>query len=110
MNVATWVAQGLLAFAFLTAGGMELVSPREKLLATGKPMAWVEDFQDPTVKVTGVLEFLGAVGVLLPGLVGIAPVLTPLAAIGLAVVMAGAVVVHIRRHEARCSAARSCSA
>ncbi|MEU4526064.1 DoxX family protein [Amycolatopsis sp. NPDC024027] len=73
MNVVTWVARGLLAFAFLAAGGAKLVSPREKLLATGKLMAWVEDFQDPTVKVIGVLEFLGAVGVLPPDLVGIAP-------------------------------------
>ena len=99
MNVVTWVAQGLLAFAFLAAGGMKLVSPREKLMAAGKPMAWTEDFSASSIKTIGVLEILGAVGVVLPALLRTAPVLTPLAAIGLAVVMAGAVVVHIRRRE-----------
>jgi uncharacterized membrane protein YphA (DoxX/SURF4 family) len=99
MNIAIWIAQGLLAFAFLAAGGMKLASPKEKLLASGKSMAWVEDFSAPSVKLIGTAEFLGAVGIVLPAALGIAPILSPIAAIGLAVVMVGAVVVHLKRRE-----------
>jgi hypothetical protein len=99
VNIAIWIAQGLLAFAFLAAGGMKLASPREKLIASGKSMAWAEDFSATSIKLIGTAEVLGAVGVVLPAAVGIAPVLSPIAAIGLAVVALGAVVVHLRRRE-----------
>jgi hypothetical protein len=99
VNIAIWIAQGLLAFAFLAAGGMKLASPREKLIASGKSMAWAEDFSAASIKLIGTAEVLGAVGVVLPAAVGIAPVLSPIAAIGLAVVALGAVVVHLRRRE-----------
>jgi hypothetical protein len=99
MNVVTWAAQSLLALAFLAAGGMKLVSTPEKLRAAGKSMAWTEDFSAGAIKSIGVLEVLGAIGVLLPALLRIATVLTPLAAIGLALLMAAAAVVHLRRHE-----------
>jgi uncharacterized membrane protein YphA (DoxX/SURF4 family) len=100
MNVVTWVAQGVLALAFLAAGGMKLFSPREKLVAAGKAMAWTEDFSSGSIKAIGGVEILGAVGVILPAVLRIIPTLTPFAALSLAVVMAGAVVVHIRRREA----------
>ena len=99
MNVVTWVAQSLLTLAFLAAGGMKLVSPHDKLRAAGKSMAWTEDFSAGAIKSIGVLEILGAIGVLMPTLLRIVPVLTPLAAIGLALLMAAAAVVHLRRRE-----------
>jgi DoxX-like family len=57
------------------------------------------DFPAAFVKAVGAAEVLGAVGAILPRLLGIAPVLTPLAAVGFCVVMVGAVTVHFRRHE-----------
>lgn len=99
MNIAIWIAQGLLAFAFLAAGGMKLAAPKEKLLAAGKSMAWVEDFSTASIKLIGTAEVLGAIGVVLPAALRIAPVLSPIAAVGLAVVTVGAAVVHLKRRE-----------
>jgi DoxX-like family len=64
-------------------------------------MGWVEDFSPGAVKSIGTLEVLAAVGLILPAALGIAPVLVPLAAVGLAVLMAGAIITHLRRHEAQ---------
>ncbi len=91
-----WVVQVFLGLAFLAAGGMKLSQPKEKLAAN---MAWVEDFSQPTVRLIGAAEVLGAIGVVLPALTGILPWLTPLAALGLALLMAGAVYTHLRRGE-----------
>lgn len=98
MNVALWIAQGLLAAIFLMAGVMKLTSPHEKL---SEQMGWPADFSTPFVRFVGAVEVLGALGMILPGVTGIAPVLVPIAAVGLAVEQAGAVVVHIRRREPR---------
>lgn len=87
----------MLAIAFLAAGGMKLVRPKPALASSG--LHWADDFSDGTVKGIGALEVLGAVGLVLPWALSVAPVLTPLAALGLALVMAGAVVVHVRRKE-----------
>lgn len=97
MNVVLWVIAVLLALVFLIAGLMKLAQPKEKLAASG--MAWTEDFSAGAVKGIGVLEVLGALGLILPAVSGIAPVLTPLAALGLALVMVGAISVHVRRKE-----------
>ena len=99
MNIALWILAGLLALAFLAAGAMKLAQPRAKLAASG--MAWVEDYKEGAVKGIGALEVLGALGLILPAALGIATFLTPLAALGLALVMAGAVVVHARRGESK---------
>jgi uncharacterized membrane protein len=96
MNVVLWIVAGLLAAAFLGAGLMKVTSPREKLL---ERMAWVNDFPQNQVKAIGALEVLGALGLILPALTKIAPVLVPLAATGLVLTMAGAVVVHLRRGD-----------
>jgi uncharacterized membrane protein YphA (DoxX/SURF4 family) len=96
MNVALWIAAALLALAFLAAGITKLSQPKEKL---ARNMAWVDDFSSGPVKLIGLLEVLGAVGLILPGITGIAPILVPLAATGLAVIMIGAIVVHARRGE-----------
>jgi DoxX-like protein len=97
MNVALWIVAGVLAVAMLGSGLMKVAQPREKLIKSG--MGWAEDFSPNTVKLIGALEALGAVGLILPALLDIAPILVPVAATGLAITMAGAVIVHVRRKE-----------
>jgi len=97
MNIALWIVQALLAVAFLMAGGMKLMQPKEKL---AEKMAYVNDLSAGTVKLIGALEVLGAIGLILPKLTGILPVLTPLAAVGLVLTMIGAAIVHLHRKEA----------
>jgi len=96
MIIAVWIVSGLLALVYLGAGAMKLVSPKERLV---KNMAWVEDFSAPVVKLIGALEILGALGLVLPVLLNIAPVLTPLAASGLVALQLVAIIVHLRRSE-----------
>lgn len=85
-NGALWVIQGLLAVLFLFAGGVKLVMPPEAM--TG-PVALPLLF----LRFIGVVEVLGAVGLILPMALRIRPRLTPLAAAGLAIVMIGATVI-----------------
>ena len=99
MNIALWIIAGLLAVASLASGAKKLIQPKEKLAVSG--WGWVEDFSAGTVKAIGTLEILAAVGLILPAALGIAPVLVPLAAVGLVLLMAGAIITHLRRHEAR---------
>ncbi|GAA3799962.1 DoxX family protein [Sphaerisporangium flaviroseum] len=96
MNVFLWVLQVLLALMFGAAGVLKTTQPKEKL---AKNMGWVEDFSPNMVKFIGAMELLAALGLILPAVTGIAPVLTPLAATGLAVIMVGAIITHVRRHE-----------
>ncbi|MDX6375221.1 MAG: hypothetical protein QOD98_4209 [Nocardioidaceae bacterium] len=98
MNVLAWVLAGLLAALYLTAGATKLLQPKEKLLAQGN-MNWVEDFDGNQLKAIAALEILGAVGLVLPWALDVAPVLTPIAAVGLAVIQAGAIRTHLRRGE-----------
>jgi len=98
MNIALWIAQGLLVLVYLVAGGLKLVRPRAQLIASGN-FDWMKDTSDAGVKAVGLVEILGAFGVILPWLTGIAPTLTPIAAIGLAVVQIGALRVHLARNE-----------
>lgn len=97
MNVVLWIIAGLLALAFAGAGLMKLSQPKEKLAASG--LAWTEDFSAGAVKGIGALEVLAGIGLVLPAALDIVPVLTPLAAAGLVIVMIGAAVVHARRKE-----------
>ncbi len=97
MNVVAWILQIVLAVAFLGSGVMKVVRPKPALVSAG--MGYAEDFSDGAIKAIGALEIVGAVGLVLPWVLDVAPVLTPIAAVGLALVMAGAVVVHIRRKE-----------
>ncbi len=91
MTYVLWFIQVLLALLFLFAGGTKLVLPLEVLTSMGPP----NQVQLPGlfIRFIGVVEVLGALGLVLPGLLRIKPWLTPLAAAGLAVVMVGAVVV-----------------
>ena len=96
MNAVLWLLQILLALAFLGLGLLMVTRSRERLLSVA---GWVEDFPEPVVTTIGVLELLGAVGVLLPAVLGVAGVLVPVAALGLAVLLVGAVVTHLLRGE-----------
>ncbi len=97
VSVVAWILQIVLALAFLAAGGMKLARPKPALVSAG--MGYAEDFSPSSVKAIGALEVLGAIGLILPAVTGIATWLVPVAAIGLALTMAGAVVVHVRRKE-----------
>ena len=83
LNAALWTAQVLLAALFLFAGVMKLLMPIEALTA-GSP------FSGAFLRFIGVAEILGALGLILPGLTRIQPRLTPLAALGLLIIMIGA--------------------
>jgi len=97
MNTVLWVVQGVLAAMFLFAGLTKATQPRENLIT--QLGGWVEDFSAGQVKTIGVLEVLAGIGLILPALTGILPVLTPIAAAGLVITMIGAIVVHVRRKE-----------
>ncbi|MDT7590511.1 MAG: hypothetical protein QOH45_42 [Pseudonocardiales bacterium] len=101
MNTATWIVQGLLALALLGAGTVKLIKSRKDLISSGASMAWAEDFSDGGVKLIGLLEVVAAVGLVLPWALQVAPVLTPLAGAGAALLLLAAVVVHLRRHESK---------
>lgn len=98
MEIALWIISGILAAAYLAAGIMKSLQPKEKLVGT---LPWVDDFSAGTVKFIGIAEFLGALGLILPWLTGIAPVLTPIAATALVIVQVLAIIVHLRRGEAK---------
>jgi uncharacterized membrane protein YphA (DoxX/SURF4 family) len=106
LNTFLWVIAGLLAAVVLFSGGLKVILPKDKIRATGRirqmdAAAWIEDFSAGSIKAIGVLEVLGAIGLILPPVLGIAPVLAPLAALGLVLLMIGATITHIRRKEAR---------
>ena len=88
MTYALWVVQGLLALLFLFTGGMKLVLPLEA-------MQGPVELPGLFLRCIGVAEVLGALGLILPGLLRIRPGLTPLAAAGLVIIMTGATVVTV---------------
>ncbi|MGY2032737.1 DoxX family protein [Nocardia gipuzkoensis] len=96
MNIALWIVAGISAAMFAMAGVMKSTQPKDKL---AEKLPWVEDVSLPTLRLIGVSELLGALGLILPAWTGIAPILTPIAATGLAVIMALAIVTHARRRE-----------
>lgn len=97
MLIAYWITAGLTALAVLGAGAFKLVRSKEQLAASG--MSWTEDFGPTPIKLIGLAEVLGAVGLVVPMATGILPILSPIAAALLAVIMIGAAVVHLRRSE-----------
>jgi uncharacterized membrane protein YphA (DoxX/SURF4 family) len=99
MNTVLWIVAGLLAVAYLASGGGKLILPKKKIADFGASARWVEDFSPGSVKAIGALEILGAVGLILPAALDIAPTLVPLAALGLVMIMTGAVITRIRRQE-----------
>ena len=97
METALITAQLLLAAIFVATGLTKLTQPRAKLAAG--PMGWAADVTDVEFRTVGLLEVLGALGLVLPRAFGIAELLTPLAAVGLALTMIGAIATHVRMGE-----------
>ncbi|MEZ3159350.1 DoxX family protein [Microbacterium sp. BWT-B31] len=97
MVIALWIVNTILALMFIAAGLMKTLRPKPALAAAG--MTYVEDFTSPFIKTIGALEVVAAFGLILPLVTGIAAILAPLAATGLAIIMIGATVVHARRKE-----------
>lgn len=96
MNIALWVIQIALALVFIMAGVMKSFQPREKLV---EKLPWVEDVSTGTLRIISVAELLAGIGLVLPAATGILAVLSPLAATGLVVIMALAMLTHYRRGE-----------
>ena len=94
MNIALWIVQALLAAQFLFAGGMKLIMPIEDMMKQ-MPLPLPDWF----LLFTGVVEVLGAIGLILPWLLRIRPGLTPLAAAGLVIIMIGATAYHLAAGE-----------
>ena len=97
METALWIVEGLLAAIFLLTGMTKLTQPRQKMAAG--PMRWAADVTDAQFRTIGLLEVLGAIGLILPAALGITSFLTPLAAVGLVLVMVGAIYTHLRYDE-----------
>jgi len=97
MNTVLWILQIVLAVAFAGAGLAKLALPRERL--RNSLGDWVDGFASPALKLLGAAEVAAAIGLTVPPPVGIAPILTPVAAVGVVVVMIGAVITHARRRE-----------
>jgi hypothetical protein len=96
LNAALWVAEGFVALVMALTGTAKVVLPREAL---AKRMHWAATWPPWRIKVLGLAELAGAVGLVVPRATGIAPVLTPIAALCLAALMAGAVRTHQRLGE-----------
>jgi uncharacterized membrane protein YphA (DoxX/SURF4 family) len=89
VKIAVWIASAVLALAFLAVGGSKLLAPAAELrqAAQGVPVA--------LLKLAGAAEVLGAIGLVVPAATRIKPVLTPIAAVGLALTMVGATITNI---------------
>jgi hypothetical protein len=96
MHLTLWIVQGLVALAMVATGALKVATPRAKL---SEKLAWARTWTDTNVKLLGLAEVLGGVGLIAPGLTGILPVLTPVAAICLAILMGGAVKTHVDLKE-----------
>lgn len=96
-NVGLWVVQLLLAAFYLMAAWMKLTVPMTGLVEMG--MGYVTMMPEGFIRLIGILEALGAIGLVLPAATRILPVLTPLAAAGLVLVQVGAIIVHGMRGE-----------
>jgi putative oxidoreductase len=97
MNVVIWIIQVLLAAAFLMSGIMKLTVSKNRVKE--KVGGWVEDFKVMEIKMIGLVEILGAIGLILPMVMNIFPFLTPIAACGLGVTMIVAAQTHLKRKE-----------
>ena len=96
--MALWSIQGILAIMFLMAGVSKSTQPIPKLVKT---VTWADRFSISTVRFIGLVEFLAAIGLILPWALQISPVLTPLAATGIMIVMLLAIVHHARHKESK---------
>lgn len=98
MNIALWIVAGLLATALLIST-LKIVVPRERIAAAGAAAEWVLDFSPGALRVIGALELLAVAGLILPAVLGIAPVMVPVTAVCVALLFTGAVIMRLRRGE-----------
>jgi len=99
MNITLWVGQALLAVVFAVSGALKSTQSRDRMIETGQTAAKIMPLS--VMRVAGVSELVGVLGVILPWATGIARVLTPVAAAGFAVIMVLAAVIHARLREPR---------
>ncbi|WP_040781916.1 DoxX family protein [Nocardia pneumoniae] len=100
MNLALWIAAGLLATVALVGGITKTFVPKQKL-AEAAGGGWTANASVGFVKTLGVLELLAAVGLILPAALDIAPVMVPVTAVCWIVLMLGAMITHLRDGEAK---------
>lgn len=98
MNLGLWIVQTLLAAVFLAAGLLHLLRPKASFAADPR-FAWTKVRSQRAIRAIGAAEVVGALGLILPGVTGRFPGLVPLAALCLALLMAGALVTHLRLKE-----------
>ena len=98
MLIAVWIVSGLLALAYLFAGGTKVITGYDKVQDR---MTWTSHARPRQVKVVGILEVLAAIGLILPPLTGILPILAGIAAAGLVLLQIVAIVVHFRIGEGK---------
>lgn len=96
MNILIWICQAIAGAMFILAGVMKSTQPKEKL---APKMSWVNDYSAGSVKLVGLSELLGGIGLIVPWATGILPILTPVAAAALGLVMILAAVYHYRHNE-----------
>jgi uncharacterized membrane protein YphA (DoxX/SURF4 family) len=97
MNLALWICQGLLAAVFLLSGSAKISMSKPRMLATGQ--TGVAPFPVPVIRLTAACELVAVVGLIAPSASGVLPVLAGFAAIGLGVVMVGAIASHASLRE-----------
>ena len=96
MNTFLWILSFLLAAVFIGSGAAKLLTSRDQQI---ERTPYAEDFPHTVIMGIGVLEILGAIGLVVPALTGIAPILVSIAAAGLAITMVFAALVHVRRGD-----------
>ncbi|GAT00227.1 DoxX family protein [Mycolicibacterium fortuitum] len=99
MHTTLWIITIVAAAAYAAGGTTTLLMSRERYRSMGRTQHWVDEFGDGHLKAIGAMKLLGAIGLVLPAALNIAPVLTPVAACGLALFMAGAATTRFRRSE-----------
>lgn len=99
MHTTLWIITIVAAAAYAAGGTTMLLMSRERYRSMGRTQHWVDEFGDGHLKAIGSIKLLGAIGLVLPAALNIAPVLTPVAACGLALFMAGAATTRFRRSE-----------
>ncbi len=98
MTVAYWIVAALLALLYLYSGGLKVLRTPEQL----RPMmGWVDTMPLRLVRTIGVLEVLGAIGLIVPPLTGVAPALAVAAATGLVLIQIGGISLHLKRGEVK---------
>ena len=98
LKILAWTLQILAALVFIMAGLMKISTPYEELVLADN-MGWAEDFSAMQIKIIGILEVLGSIGMILPLVLKKFTFLVPFAALGLVLVMVGAIFTHLNREE-----------